>query len=286
MSLFTVNNVAFDRVLDVWGEDATSHEVLYYTDQVNDISVEVTADEKEYTDNKGAVFYKTYNAKTGTVSITNAMFSTYLAAIAAGQKAEGNTATDKIPRGLRISATANADATSSLIEVTATGADSDTISVIEVKQNGSIVKQLTAAEGSTPTSGQYKYASNKITIYKGAEGNSFVITYDRTATAGNVKIINSADDIPKEHALYIRGLVKEPCAKDLKIAILKVPKFMPSPDTTIAISNEQQTFDFTGDMITDYCGGTKTLYELYIIDGDEDDDEFAIAKNGTSTSEE
>lgn len=284
MALFTLNNVAFDRVIDIWGEKNGS--IFYYSDEVNSANIDVTADEKEYTDNQGAVFYKTYNAKTGTVSITNAMFSTYLAAVAAGGDAEGAVSTG-VPGGVRISAT---PATGNSVEVSIPSLESGNVKVVEVNGSGAIVRVLEATTD-TLADGKFKVTagtSGKVEVYKGSAGHDFLISYTREITADDIRIVNTANDLPKEHTLYIRALVKPICKDgddELKLAIVKIPKFQPSPETSIALSNDQETMDFTGDMVTDYCGSEKVLYEMYIVDGDEDYDVFAIAKNGAPQGE-
>lgn len=255
----------FDRAVDAVGRNSKG-ELLYNLTNISEMSLEFTSESKDATDATGALVKRFFTAKTGTISITNAFMSLAAYTASTGTDARVGTAEKKIvaPKIMH--------AAKGTTSVTIPNVVEGTLHVEGISSSGGKVEAYTLGTEASATAFKYDESDGTVTLPTGVaeEVSTFLITCEREEEAATA-IENFSNQFPKPHQLTIRILGSEPCTPDITRAIyVVVDNFQPSPDTTLGFQTDS-THDFTGDLMTAYCGDQKRLVTIYYVDEEETD---------------
>ena len=260
---FKLGDIIVDRVQYGFAESLKG-DPLYVLTQLQDVSVNITADSTDAVDNQGTLIKRFWKAKSGELTANNAMINLNIAAAAAGEgsvvSSDGNMYMPKI-----ITATNNTEknATVKLGEA----ADIDETSVkVSLFTNGAKGENFTKKAAASAT--EFAYSDGTITLP--TVDGTFIIKFERKVKVdAGVKIVNRGDKFPSTVKLILKALVVDPCEVDtLRAAYIVIPSFQVSPELEISLTTDGQ-LQYSGQMQMDYCKDDKALYEIYYAEDDE-----------------
>jgi len=258
---FTLGDIIVDRIQIGYAEkfDGTP---LYVLTQLQDATIDISADSKEATDRDGTLVKKFWQGKTGTFTATNAMLNFNILAATAGTDPIIASATNKVTMPKIITVKTGETAT-------LTGLKSGTIRVNALANNGTMGDAFTQAQTASAT--EFGLSSGNVLTTPTAEGvTQYVVRYDREVEEG-AAVSNKANAFPGTIRLVLKVLAVDPCSADtLKAAYLILPSFQPSPEVSISLTTDG-TLDFTGDLQVDYCSTEKELYRFVWAEEDEEE---------------
>lgn len=249
---FRLGDFSIDEILLGVGEQ--DGQVLFTLDQLNNASIEVSAESTDFTDKKGNVWKKIYTSKTATMSAQNSMLHPNILGLASGTNPEYATATNAIQMPKIVQAQAGA-------EIDIADAIKGSIKVIGLFNDGANDVAKTAEEITAMISG------TKMTLPAAGDDlpQTYVVIYERSKTEG-IKIQNNADSFPSSYKLTLYFSYYSICDKTMKGGYIVAPNFQPDPNQTITLDRETQEVDFNGTLNVDYCSGAgeRVLYIIYI----------------------
>lgn len=267
---FKLGDLVIDRIVSAVGE-STQGELLYVLTNLQEATIDITADSVDATDGTGAIIKTFYRAKTGEFTATNSTLSLPVLAATSGTDAQYATSAVAIDMPMIINAgKLNATDTTVIVElpgITDNGANANIV-VNAVNENGTLGDAYLASDYAIATQ-TGKPSKMTITAHEG--DNMFIIKYNRSVKENGVKIVNRSDAFPKSHKLTLKVLIVDPCETDVvRAAYVVFPNFQPSPEVSIGFSTDS-TLDFNGRLQTSYCGAQKVLYEIYVCSDDEEE---------------
>lgn len=268
-----INGIIIDRVLLGLAESPTTGELLYTLTQLQDSTIDTTADKKEKQDSNGNLIKAFYQSKAASFTANNALLDLSVHASQAG--------TDKIiasddnvvpmPKIMFVNKTTDTIELADLID--------GTLQIRAVDGTGTIddLKTYKPKAGTTASETEYGYtapsdgATAKIVLPTDANVSRFIIKYERNVKKG-VKVVNRADKYPKTIKFTLKVLGVDPCEKDvLKAYYIVFPSFQVSPETSTQLTTDA-TFEFKGDAEMDYCSVDKQLYYICAAEDDEENE--------------
>lgn len=263
---FKLGDLLVDRIIMGVAENSAG-ELLYTLTNLQEATIEISADSTDVVDGTGAIIKTFYRAKTGTFTATNSTLNLPIVGAMSGVDPvyASNDSALTIPKIVTTVATSN-------IELDGvTDGTTNNVVVNAINENGTLGDAYTLATSGS-TAGTFSIAGGVMTI-NAVEGDSrFIIKYDRTVTSDAVKIANRSDAFPKSVKLTLKVLIVDPCETDVVRACYIVsPNFQPSPEVSISITTDG-TIDYTGKLQTSYCGDEKVLYEIYVAQDDVEED--------------
>ena len=261
---FRLGDKIYKEILYFYTEDLSTQNPLYVLTQLNNATVDITAESTEVKDKNGNLVKKIWKSKAGTFSATNAFVNTNIIAASSGSTpifaSSGNKVT--MPRMLHVKKGTEVDITDYV---------SGSVKVAQYFGDGSIGK--TYELGSTASTTEFSIASEtkKLTLPTDPETEMYFVKYLREVESGAL-ISNKADEFPSSVRAIMKATYYNPCKKnELKADYIEFPSFQVSPETSFPINADSATMDFKGDLEIDYCGTDKVLYNVY--DADEVDAE-------------
>ena len=261
---FRLGDKIYKEILYFYTEDLSTQNPLYVLTQLNNATVDITAESTEVKDKNGNLVKKIWKSKAGSFSATNAFVNTNIIAASSGSTPIFATSGDKVtmPRMLHVKKGTEVDITNYV-----TGS----VQVTQYFGDGSIGK--TYELGSTASATEFSIASGtgKLTLPTDPDTEMYFVKYLREVESGAL-ISNKADEFPSSVPAIMKATYYNPCKKnELKADYIEFPSFQVSPETSFPINADSATMDFKGDMEIDYCGTDKVLYNVY--DADEVDAE-------------
>lgn len=259
---FTLGDIIIDRLQYGYTEDFSGNP-LYTLTQLQDATINISAESTDAVDNTGAIVKRFWKAKTGEFTANNAMINLNIIAAGAGEGSVtlAETAAFNMPKIITAKQTEAGNATIKL-----TDAVDGTIKVNVFNTNGSMGAACTKAEAVDVA--KYTYSDNTLALPKTA--GTYIIKYDRKVSKDGVKIVNEADKFPSTVKLTLKALAVDPCSPDvLRGVYIVIPSFQVSPEVEISLTTDGQ-LQYSGSMQMNYCSDTKALYEVYFADGDEE----------------
>lgn len=261
------DQLIFDRVVDGWFEDKDLN-LLAVLDQLQDFSINVTAETKDKTDAQGNLIKRYYQSKQVEVSGENAVFSMNLMAIQAGTSKKIDTEV-VMPRIIHIAKT---DSPYELPDVPIDG----TVMVYGTLANGLPDTEKKYTVGDSAGEGTYAIATsdNKTTITLPTDATDVVqIKYDFKVAEGKkaARVNEDGTSFPKECKATFRVLCSDICDTETVRALYIVfPKFQMSPEFDWTVDTESgQPFSATA--FKDYCASGQILFYVAVC---EDSDEY------------
>lgn len=257
---FTLDDIVIDRVQYGYAEDLSGNP-LYALTQLQDATINISAESTDATDNQGNLIKRFWKAKTGEFTANNAMINLNVIGAASGEgkviASQENQIT--MPKIITVKAGTKVtlkDAVEGSVKVNAFSANGSMGEAFKKDTNAGPDKYALTGEGEfTPPS---------------AEGvDTYIVMYDRKVKSG-VAITNKADKFPQTVKLTLKALAVDPCHSDvLKGVYIVLPSFQVSPEIEISLTTDGQ-LAYSGSMQVDYCSSDKALYHIYWADEDEE----------------
>lgn len=264
--MFKLGDLAVDRIIAGVAQN-NKGKLLYTLTNLQQASIEITADSTDVTDGTGAVIKTFYRAKQGKFTATNSTIN--LPIIGAMSGTDPRYASDSEALSIPMIIT-TAKTSVTLPNITGTGEENNIV-VNAIEKNGTLGAQYTLASG-TATAGTYSVAAGKMTINPADGDTKFIIKYDRSITKDAIAIVNKADAFPKTVKLTLKVLIVDPCEPDtVRACYIVIPSFQPSAEVTVDIKTDA-TIDYTGTLQASYCADEKILYEILACQDDEEDE--------------
>lgn len=259
---FKLGDIVIDRLLYGYAEKISDGTPLYLLTQLSEATINVTAESVDKTDADGNLVKRIWKSKSGTLEATNAFLNSNIMAAGSGSDPIVATTSNGVVMPKIISAVKSTTPLTVADDVV-----DGSIRVNMLYTDGSLGKAYTVGTSASTT--EFVFADGSLTLPTDTEAEQFIIRYNRTVTDG-VKIVNDASKFPSSVRLLLKALYYDPCDKGtLKSCIVELPSFQVSPEVSIPISADA-TMDFNGDLEIDYCSVTKTLYNIYFADDEED----------------
>ena len=275
---FNLGDIIVDRVQYAYAEDSKGN-LLYTLTQLQDVSINITADSTDAVDNQGTLIKRFWKSKSGELNANNAMINLNIVAAVAGEgsvsSADGTTLT--MPKSIAVNQNKTGDAEIELCTAEHASQIVDgTIKVNDFTNSGTSGKAYSKATGSEGDvkENEFVYSNGKIKLPKVPNGR-FIIKYERTIEADKgTRIINKGDKFPSTVKLTLKALVVDPCETDVvRAAYIVIPSFQVSPELEISMTSDGQ-LPYNGVLQMDYCSADKALYEIYYADDDENKEDL------------
>lgn len=227
---FNPNELILEKIRAVEEYDPATSELTGRYTQIEDPSLQTSAEGTQVTDAMGAEITTFYNAQTGTFSFTNSLFSLDLAASQFGTKKETASSENKMVVPVSETITIGSSGTVKLkyVPIGTTGAEIKYVKVIN--ENNTFGEKYEVAA----TAGDGKFTLNAetktITLPEGVTGRVFVQYERETETA--VKVTKKTDNVPEVKSLLIHAIFHDPCNANLVYAgVISVPRAQINPES-------------------------------------------------------
>lgn len=221
MASFKLDDIIIDRIQMAVATDFNDNP-LYTLTQLNEASINVTAESVDATDRDGVLIKRFWRAKTGEFTATNAMINTNLIGAMSGQGRDAATVSNPIVMpAIKIvkagTLTASLNSRDSTDNITSTYI-ADTAKVVGMGNNGAMSSTVYTPTTGTVGADTFKVVDGIITLpTTGQDGkyldDQFVITYQRTVTSG-YQVVNRSDKYPQTVRLLMKVLYVDPCTAD------------------------------------------------------------------------
>lgn len=268
-----LNNFVIDRVIRGIAQSHTDDSVLFAINQISNPSLTCSSESTDAVDALGTPVATFYRSKTAEFSAENAMFDMNLMAVQVG-------------------ATKNVASSASKILTPAfekVEIKSGTTSY-ELKHNpkvlptycyalngdGTLGTKYAKSTATTPvaTATDFVIATNEgkttLTPPTGlAAGAELLVIYEYESESG-ISVVNSAKKFPTGCKFTLEVLGCDVCDQtNLLFAYLIFPNFKLSPDFDWNIATDG-SHPFSGKAMQEYCDKEKKLFEIIVVDGDDD----------------
>ena len=208
-TVFNPNELILERVRNLREYDITTDELTGRYTQVEDASLQTSADGQDVTDALGAVITTFYNAQSGTFSFSNSIFSMDLAASQFGSEKVVASADNKIVVPVSETITIAGDNTVTLkyVPVGVEGSEINSIKIINADNTfgKKYVVSSTAGDGKFTIDA----ANKKLTLPAGTTGK-VIVDYEYES-ANAVMVEKRTDGVPKVKKLIIDCIFHDKC---------------------------------------------------------------------------
>lgn len=240
---FKLDDLIIDRIQIATAEDFSGN-LLYSLTQLQEASINISAESNDVTDRDGNLIKRFWRAKTGEFTATNALVNLNILAAESGN--------DKVIASGTKSVTAPGLLVVKQDELTVTLANvTGTPKVYGLETNGTLGVEFSTGAGSATTFA-FDSSTGVLTLPTSNDYVQYLIRYDRTVSDGAVQITNQADKFPGTIRLILKVLCVDPCSADtLRAAYIDIPSFQVSPEAEVTFSSDNQTLDFSGQLQVD-----------------------------------
>lgn len=260
--MFNPNELVLEKIRAVEEYDIATSELTGRYTQIEDPSLNTSADGTQVVDAMGAEIVTFYNAQTGTFSFTNSLFSLDLAASQFGSKKEIASADNKItvPVSETISIV-DGVATLKYVPVGVEGAEVKYAKVIN--ENNTFGETYTVSA----VAGEGKFtvdaASKKLTFPEGTTGRVFV-QYDKESENA-VRVTKKTDGVPEVKSLLIHAIFHDPCNTNLVYAgVISVPRAQINPESVDLSLTSEGKHSAEYRLQKPYCDETAKLFDIIV----------------------
>ena len=261
--MFNPNELVLEKIRAVEEYDPATSELTGRYTQIEDPSLQTSADGTQVTDAMGAEITTFYNAQTGTFSFTNSLFSLDLAASQFGSKKEIADKDNKIivPVSEIINIGSDGTVVLKYTPVGVAGAEVKYVKVIN--ENNTFGDKYEVAA----TAGDGKFTLNAetktITLPEGVSGRVFV-QYERETDAA-VKISKKTDGVPEVKTLLIHAIFHDPCNTNLVYAgVINVPRAQINPESVEINLTPDGKHSAEYKLQKPYCDENARLFDIII----------------------
>jgi len=261
---FKLGDVIIDRLQ--FGYGALTDKALYALTQLQNATIDITADSTDVKDKDGNLVYRKYSGKTGEITATNAFLNLAIAEIVSATDAEvaSNEHEIEMPIFKIVKAGETLDITDAV---------EDSFVVNALSTNGSLGKAY--KKGVSATSTEFKVdleGEHILTPPADPDEVQYLVKFKKKVKSG-AKVTISGDKYPKAHELYFKALAVDKCNVNggYRAVVIHIPSFIPSPEVSIALEGgDSQTMDYKGAILTDTCSVGQEMVEIYFIDEEEE----------------
>jgi hypothetical protein len=267
--IFNPNELVLEKVRSVEEYDISTSELTGRYTQIEDPSLQTSADGTTVTDAMGAEITTFYNAQTGTFSFTNSLFSLDLAASQLGSTKEIASATNKIVVPVSETITIGSDATAALkyVPIGTEGSEVKYAKVI-TEENTFGVTYVAGATATAPTdtaSGTFVVdaKAKTLTFPEGTTGRVFV-QYERESEEA-VKVTKKTDGVPETKTLLINVIFHSACNPQLVYAgVIYVPRAQINPESVELNLTADGKHSAEYKLQKPYCDEDSKLFDIIV----------------------
>lgn len=259
MADFNPNELVIEKVRAVEEYDIETNELIGRYTQIEEPSLNLSAEGTDVTDAMGAPITTFYNAQSGTFGFSNSLFSLDLAASQFGSKKV--TGEIEVPVSETITIGSDHTVTLKYVPVGTEGSEIKYVKVINA--DNTFGKTYTVS--STPGDDKFTLSASdkKITLPDGVTGKVFV-NYKRTSTEAAM-VTKTADSIPEVKSLLIHVIFHDPCNTNNVIAgVISCPRAQVDPssiDISLA-SDGKHAVSYL--LRVPYCGDEKKICDVIV----------------------
>jgi len=267
---FKLGDLVIDRIVEGIAESPSDGTLLYRLTNLQEATIDITADSVDAVDGTGTVIRTFYRGKQGEFTATNSLVSLPIIGAMSGEDSVQASAAAPILMP-RIVTTASKEVV--MHGITDTSLTDHKVVVNYVEANGTLGDQIPAENLSLAAPTGEATASTLTITDEDASHKAWIVKYERSVTENGIKIQNRSDKFAKTVKLTLKVLIVDPCEPDvIRAAYVILPSFQPSPELSIQFSTDA-TIDYTGRMQVSYCGAEKVLYEIVVCGDDAEDEE-------------
>lgn len=261
--MFNPNELVLEKIRAVEEYDPATNELTGRYTQIEEPSLQTSADGTQVTDAMGAEITTFYNAQTGTFSFTNSLFSLDLAASQFGSKKEIADSDNKIvvPVSEILNIESNGSVTLKYTPVGVAGAEIKYVKVINENNTFGEKYEVSA------TAGEGKFvldaATKTLTLPEGVKGRVFV-QYERESESA-VRVTKKTDGVPEVKTLLIHALFHDPCNTNLVYAgVINVPRAQINPESVEINLTPDGKHSAEYKLQKPYCDENARLFDIIV----------------------
>ena len=256
---FDISNFIIDRILRGVMTSTADGSVMYSINQIENPSLECSADEKVAVDALGTTIQTYHLAKNATLSAENSMFDLGLFATQQGAEKKIASASSKIITPIF----ENIEVTGASVVLKHKPKDALT-AIYELKGDSTMGKKYTVNATATVDKFAFDEASKTITLPTGVTVGSQIFVMYEYETENAVEITASATEFPKAGKFIMEVLGNDVCDPTTLIyAYIIFPNAKLDPNTSITFSTESK-HPFSMKAQQAYCDKKKTLFKIVI----------------------
>lgn len=263
---FNRSELILDRVRSLTAHDLTTNEMLFRLTQLEEPSLNCTAEGEEVTDAVGARITTMYRAKSAEFTATNSLLSLDLAAAQYGtKKVVGETSAEILDYTYEILTVTTAD--SAGVDLAHTPANLTEIKFVYEVVDGGLGKSFKAGAAASAT--EFQINGGKLIPPTGFEGKLFVEYTYKNENAAYIR--NSASEFPEACSVIVYAYFRDVCNENLVYSgKIIIPKAKLNPESIELALTSTGKHPFTFSINKDYCAeeGADTLFEI-IVSSDE-----------------
>lgn len=260
---FNPNELVLERIRSVEEYDPSTNELQGRYTQIEEPSLQTSADGTDVTDAMGAKITTFYNAQTGTFSFSNSLFSLDLTASQLGAEKIVASADNKIkiPVSETIAISSDHTVTLKYVPVGTNGAEVKYVKVINSDNTFGKTYEVAsvAGEGKFTLNAENK----KITLPADVTGRVFV-NYTRESEAA-VQVDKTTNSVPKVKSLLIHAIFHDPCDTNLTYAgAIYCPRAQVDPSSVELNLTSDGKHAVTYNLQREYCSEEGKLFSILV----------------------
>lgn len=260
---FNPNELVLERIRAVEEYDPETLEMTGRFTQIEEPSLQTSAEGVNVTDAMGTPIQTFYKAQSGTFSFTNSLFSLDLAASQFGttKVAASDSAKIKIPVSETIKIGSDSTVVLKYVPVGTSGAEVKFVKVI----NDNNTFGETYEVSSTAGDGKFTInaATKTLTLPEGVTGRVFV-SYERESSNA-VQVIKRTDGVPEVKTLHIHAIFHDPCNKNLVYAgVIRCPRAQIDPSNVELNLTAEGKHGASYVLSKEYCAEDGSLFDILV----------------------
>jgi hypothetical protein len=259
---FNPNELVLEKVRSVEEYDVSTNELTGRYTQIEDPSLQTSADGTTVTDAMGAEITTFYNAQTGTFSFTNSLLSLDLAASQFGTNKEVASADNKIT--VPVSETVSIVNNVATLKYVPVGTEKAEVKYAKVINEDNTFG-ATYAAGAAAGEGVFVVdaTAKTLTFPEGTTGRVFVQYERETETA--VRVTKKTDGVPEVKILIIHAIFHDPCNSNIVYAgIVYVPRAQINPESVELSLTADGKHSAEYKLQKPYCDETARLFDIIV----------------------
>ena len=265
---FKLGDIIVKNIVYALANNITTGEPLYVLTQLSEANINITSESSDVTDKDGNLVKKVWKSKAGEFTATNAFLNMNI--VAASGADTDFAASDHLLTAPKIIKVAQGTLTVALDNLV-----SGSVTVNQYYGDGTLGKKYEL--GTTASSTEFAIAApasgetaSTLTLPTDTDADYFMVKYQRQFEEGAI-IKNSATKFPTSVNMLLKVQYFDPCTKDVvRSAYVEMPSFQVSPETSISLNSDSPTQDFNGTLEIDYCSDDKELYNIYLVDEEDE----------------
>lgn len=256
---FNPNELIIDRVRYVTFNDIKTGEQQFMLTQLEDPSLNCTAEGEDVVDAVGALITTLYRSKQAEFTASNSLFSLNLAAAQLGSEKEVASSEKKIEVFKYQFIDVATDATEVTLEQKPVR---DSVPFIYAVENGVSAASYKAAAAASATEFVIDYETGKITLPTGDGKPSKIFVEYKYEAENAVRVVNSASDFPEVGSAHIYVIFKDVCTEELIAGQVIFNKAKLDPSSVELGLTATGKHAFTLKAFKDYCSENEELYTI------------------------